>query len=743
MRKLAWAALPYAAAVFLAEYVLPRKGLPIFAAALFLLAWAGFLFRGPVRRRILLVCLAAAAGFGWYAGHWAMTAEPCEALEGQTFSVTARVVDYPLVTDSYARVEVRLTDASLPRVRAALYLYDGELPALAPGDTITAEVRAAAETDRFAYRDVYLRAYLRGAPEVTGRWRFSWLYFPQRICRAVKDSCERVFPSWASPLVKAMMTGDTQSLKADQQTYAAMQSCGVSHVVAVSGLHMLYLVSLAQLLLGRNRRGALACLPLIALFVLMTGCTPSVVRAAVLQTMMLLAPLLDRESDALTDFSAALMLLLLVNPSAAGSVSLQLSFAAAGGMLALNGPLKRWAGRRVRGCAGQWVADSFICTIGATAFSMPLAAVYFGCIPLLSALVNLLCLPLLEIVFCAGYVLSALGMLLPGAAAVLAWPPAALVWVCEFIFRAVAALPFACVYTQSAAVTAWLVLLYGSFAVTFVLRRRGRRVRYILPAAVSVSALCVIVVLSGLIARGRAGVTVLDVGQGQSVALYDGSSCVLVDCGGTNKLENAGDTAAAFVRSSGRTAVDLLLLTHLHADHANGVSELIYRLPVRRLAFSDESLDDDLVLSDILAAAEARGTEVMLLSGESELVVGTMRLELYQPLSGEDENERGFVVSADIRGTEVLVMGDMDAGGELVLVGQGRADTDILIAGHHGSRYSSSSLFLNAASPEWTVVSVGRNRYGHPTEEAMERIYESSENVRRTDTDGTVTIRIR
>ena len=149
------------------------------------------------------------------------------------------------------------------------------------------------------------------------------------------------------------------------------------------------------------------------------------------------------------------------------------------------------------------------------------------------------------------------------------------------------------------------------------------------------------------------------------------------------------------------------------------------------------------VLSDILAAAEARGTEVMLLSGESELVVGTMRLELYQPLSGEDENERGFVVSADIRGTEVLVMGDMDAGGELVLVGQGRADTDILIAGHHGSRYSSSSLFLNAASPEWTVVSVGRNRYGHPTEEAMERIYESSENVRRTDTDGTVTIRIR
>lgn len=91
---------------------------------------------------------------------------------------------------------------------------------------------------------------------------------------------------------------------------------------------------------------------------------------------------------------------------------------------------------------------------------------------------------------------------------------------------------------------------------------------------------------------------------------------------------------------------------------------------------------------------------------------------------------------------DVLVMGDMDSDGERTLVSQGRADTDILVAGHHGSKYSSSALFLRAASPMWSVVSVGDNSYGHPTDEALGRMEEYSDYVCRTDISGNVTIRI-
>ncbi len=743
MRRLAWAALPYAAAVFLAEYFLPLKGLPVFAAALFLLAFAGLLLRGAKRRRFMLVCLAAAVGFGWYAGHWALTGARCETASKQRITVTARVTEYPKENSGYSSVAVRLLNEELPSVRAVLYSYDSALPPLAPGDEIETSAYIAENTELYTARDVYLRGYIRGSVTVTGRWAHAWLYFPQRISAALKTACDRVFPAFAAPLVKGMMTGDTADLKGDGALYAAMRSCGVTHIVAVSGLHMLYLVGFIQLLLGRGRRGALAALPVIVLFVLMTGCTPSVVRAAVLQIMLLLAPLFDREADCVTDLSAALALLLIINPNAAASVSLQLSFAAAAGMLAFTGPIRRWAFRRVRGRAGRYVVDSVACTIGATAFSMPIAAYYFGNIPLLSAAVNLVCLPALELVFCAGYILSLAGLLLPQAAAVAAWVPAAAVWLCQGVFRLVAALPFACVYTSSAAVVAWVVVSYGFFALTFFLRRRGRKCRYVIPAALSVSALCVVVVVSGLLARSQAMVTVLDVGQGECVVMADGSACVMVDCGGKNTASNAGDTAAYYVRSTGRRQVDLLVLTHLHADHANGVTTLLYNIPVRRLVISEESFDDDELLADILDTAAQTGCEVILLGGESAMTVGPVRLELYQPLSGENENERGLVVAAQIRGTDILVMGDMDSDGERKLIGQGRADTDILVAGHHGSKYSSSSLFLHAASPEWTVVSVGQNSYGHPTDEAMERIYDHSETVSRTDTDGNVTIRIK
>lgn len=743
MRRLAWAALPYAAAVFLAEYFLSVKGLPVFAAALFLLAFVGLLFRGRARQRFMLVCLSAAVGFGWYGGHWALTGGRVEALDRQKITVTARVTDYPRLDGEYAQVDVRLLNDGLPRLRATLSGYGTTPETLAPGDVIEAEITAYTGIQYYTAKEIYLRGYLDGDVTLVGRWEHSWLYFPQRISHALKSSCDRVFPAFAAPLIKGMMTGDTADLQADGALYSALRSCGVSHIVAVSGLHMAYLTGFIALILGRGRRGALISLPLIVMFVFMTGCTPSVVRAAVIQGMILLAPLFDREGDGVTELSSALALLLLVNPNAIASVSLQLSFAAAAGMLAVTGRLRRWLYRRIRSRIGRYVADSLACTVGATVFSTPIAAYYFGCVPLLSAVVNLLCLPLLEGVFCAGYLLSAFGLLWPGAAALLAWLPASAVWVCQGIFRLVAALPFACVYTQSAAVVVWLGVTYGSFALVFYLRRRGKDCRYIIPAAVSVSALCVLLVASALLARSGAAVTVLDVGQGECVVLTDGNACVVVDCGGKNTASNAGDTAAFHIRSGGRRQIDLLVLTHLHDDHANGAARLMYNIPVRCLVLSDEAFDDDALLPEILQAAEETGTRVMLLSGESAMTVGAMSLALYQPLDGEAENERGLVVSAAIRGTEVLVMGDMSAEGERTLVGQGRADTDILVAGHHGSKYSSSALFLHAASPEWTVVSVGQNRYGHPTDEAMERIYTYSENVRRTDLGGDVTIRIK
>ncbi len=743
MRKLAWAALPYAAAILLAYYVFPIKGLPYLAAALFAMAFIGFIFHGNRRKRIMIACIAAAVGCAWYAISWSCTVTPCEKYDGETMTVTARVTDYTDYEEHYSRLYVRLTDERLPRVKAQLIYYGGDFSFFEPGDEIQATVSLTLEEKSYIADGYVLCGFAKEDAALIGRWDGAWLYFPQRMCRFFQNACDSLFAMDTAPLVKALMTGNKHDLYDQPDVYAAMQICGVSHIVAVSGMHVMFLVALIQMLFGKGRFSSLLCLPLLLIFVLMTGAQPSVIRAAVLQAMFLIAPLVNRENDGITSLSFALAILLIRNPAAIGSISLQLSFAAVAGLVLLLPPMGRWVQEHVRTKAGRFVADSVICSLAATAFSMPIAAVYFGTVPLLSVLINLLTLWVLEYVFCIGYILSVLAVFLPRLTAVVAWLPSAAVWLCEKLFVVASRLPFACAYTRNPAVVVWLLVLYGSIIFTYIGRRKGRSWRYYIPASLSVSLLCLVLIGTSYAAGKRTEITVLDVGQGECVALCDGARTVLVDCGGKHAEENAGSTAAAYIGGNGRRSVELLVLTHLHEDHVNGVEQLMYRMPVRRLIYYADCEDDGTTLQKILTAAEKTGTEVIPIESECAVTVGNVDLSFCLPLAGEEENERGIAVAANMRGTDILITGDLDEKGERELVCSGRAQADILVAGHHGSRYSSSAMFLQVLSPEWGIVSVGQNSYGHPTEETMERLNTYCEQVRRTDLDGDITIRIR
>lgn len=741
MRKLAWAAAAFAAAIFLAEYLLPVKGLPYLSAALFLVCPLGLLWKGKNRKRVILVCVSAALGLGVFFLHHQLRTAPCQALAGEQLELAAYVTDYPIVTERYSCVEVRLQEPELPPVKATFYLYNDTMPALTPGDRVQLTVQIAGEATDAADSNRFLLGYMTEAPVVTGRWAWSWTLFPARMAHGLKSACAEVFPDFASPFVTAIMTGDTRALKADGGAYTELRIAGVAHAVAVSGMHLSYVVAFVQLFLGRGRRASLWGLPVIVVFILMTGATPSVMRAGIMQGMLLLAPLFDRERDGVTALAAALALLLLLNPRAAGSLSLQLSFAAAAGLELMMPTVLRWQARK------RWILSRALgilgCTLGASIFTAPLTAYYFGMIPLLAPLANLLTLPLLSVIFICGYAVSALGLLWPLGASVLAWLPGALVWYCRKVYALLAGIPNACLYTQSRAVVLWLILVYGLFALFYLLRDRKRRFRPLLPACLSVMALCLMLLGTRLFGSMGRSLTALDMGQGACSVLMDKTAAVVVDCGGSG-FDNAGDTAANFLLSRAQRDVDVLILTHLHADHADGAKTLIRRMPVRLLVLPGDAEDEDALLSEILTAAEECGTQILYLPSETELQVGDMELLLCQPLAGTGENERGIALRAELGEQSVVITGDLDTEGEMALVSLGLANTpaDILLVGHHGSAGSSSHFFLNALRPDCAIISVGDNSYGHPAAPALERLFAYCDQIRRTDLEGNITIRI-
>ena len=750
MRKLVWAAAGFASAAFLAEYLLPTQGLPYIAAALAVCS-AVFLPWRRGRRRAMTLVLAAAAGLLYWWGWYELRAAPCEALAGQDITVEARVTDWPLVREDYTRLSVTVTDGA-PRERAYIYVYDAEVPELAPGDTISCGLRVRSAVSRGEERSHtitsagrYLVGYLRGDVAVTGRSAWAWIYFPQYIARYVGQSCRALFPGRTGVFMKALLTGDKEDLYADVGLYGDMRAAGVLHAVAVSGMHVFVLIAFLQLLFGRGRRTALLCLPVMAVFVLMSGAGPSVVRAALMQTIYMGAPIVKRESDSPSGLAAALLLLLLMNPMSIGGIGLKLSFACMLGYAVLMPRLEARIRRHRRVLRSRLLHMTLLnlaSTVSATAFSIPVAAAYFGAVPLLSFAANLLALPVVEVLFAGGYVICALHALAPLLARWAAWALAWGVRWCLLVFRCIARLPFACVYTADPAVVLWLAFSYALLLAWLCLRRRIR-VRAAIPVSVVLIALALVLLRQeALSALGRRELAVLDVGQGECVALVDGDAVVVTDCGGSG-MTSAGDTAADWLCSRGKRHVDLLVLTHLNADHINGVETLLYRLPVSGVVFPAAADAED--AGRLCELAERYGVPVTALSEPCEAILGETTITLTPLEAGSGDNDRGVVVLTDTPGGSALLMGDAGTASELALLESGLVpDVDILVAGHHGSAGSSSALFLRAAQAETAVVSVGAgNGYGLPAAEAMERLSEYCGRVLRTDEDGTVVLSLR
>ena len=347
-----------------------------------------------------------------------------------------------------------------------------------------------------------------------------------------------------------------------------------------------------------------------------------------------------------------------------------------------------------------------------------------------------------EAAFCLGGGAAILGAVWLPAGKVLGWLAGIFT---EYVCRSalyLARFPFAAVYTLNAAVWVWVIFASAIFILVRCMHGTCRS--YLRAAAAVTLSLCALLLL-GVRETGREelSVTVLDVEQGQCVAAVSQGSAVVIDCGGDG-FENPGDTAADYLRSRGVTRVSLLVLTHYHEDHTNGVSQLFARLPVDAVALPEPAQADLSAAQEILQLANDHGCGVLWIREDTDIAFGCANVHIWAPTGAEGENERGLALAVSCGEFDAVVTGDLPAAMEQMLIDRGTLpDAELLVAGHHGSKKSSCEAFLRALSPEAAVISVGTNTYGHPAEETLLRLQEAGIAMYRTDEDGTVTFRMR
>lgn len=757
MRKLCAVALPFCGAVWLAVTLLPEGWLFWGGCALLAAAWLLFRWKKD-ELRLPLAALGMGAALLWTAGYQTLFLLPARLLDGQQGRYTVTVTGWPEESGYGWSTPVSL-DAAGRQLGAILYT-DPEGGTLAPGDRVEgsfalrlADTAGGAECFHYYAQGVMLTLQIKGTYTVSRPEEIPLAQRPLWWTRQVEEAISGTFSAETGPVVSALVTGNRAGLP--DGVYSDFQRAGVAHVLVVSGLHVSFLTGLLSVLLGR-RRGwtAAVSLPVLALFAAVAGGTPSVLRAVFLQGFVLLAPVLGREVDRPTALTAALTLLLLVNPYAAAHVGLQLSFGAVAGIYLVTDPLlgrwmrllprrpANWRQKAVR-AAGRFVLASAATTIGALVFTAPLVIYYFGTFSLAAPLTNLLVLWAVALLFQLAVLTLAVGAVFPPAAQVLALPVQGLTRYVLCVTEKIGRFPWSAVEMEGIYLWLWLGALYALGVLALVWKQGRKGARLLLPGCALVCLLCLSLVCTAAEIRLLPGVlAVLDVGQGQSVALCAQGRTALIDCGGSG-MTSAGDVAANYFARAGYQRLDVLILTHYHADHTNGVARLMERMEVDTLVVPDVSPQDE-TRRQLLALAEAEGCQVVLLPENGTVELGELTLFCCGPLGAGETNEEGLSVVAALRDMTALITGDMGADIEKRLVKYGNLpQITVLVAGHHGSRHSTSQLLLDAVDPAYAVISVGYNSYGQPADETLDRLSAHGCAVYRTDQMGTVCFPIR
>lgn len=746
MRKLAALSFSFAAGIFLAQYLLPLTWqLPLCLAACGLGA-AAFLLRDSGRLRILLIAAGLAAAMSWNWAYSQFLSVPAEKLAGTEIrGLTMTLCDYAHSTKYGAKVTVRPQIDGLHGARAVYYGKQALLR-LTPGNTITVDARLSSashiredDVTAFTSKGVFLLITGRGTPAVGTGDANSPRWWPRRAGRALQTRIASLFTGDTAGFLTAILTGDKSHLSAGAAS--DLSEAGLFHILAVSGMHCAFLLSMVVFLAGRHRRRLVAgiAVPLLAFYFLLAGGTPSVARACVMLTFLLLAPLCRREGDSVTALAAALLLILAKNPFAAASVSLQLSFAAMAGMVWLMPPLTRTLiGRRGHSAPIRFLLCSFSATMGALVFTVPLTAFYFNILVLIAPLSNLICLWAASLIFCTGLlaVLASILWLPLGMAAGVV--PRVLIGYLLGAAHLLAKLPYHAVYFSNPYLKFWLAFVYLLFGLAILMKSAVPR-KYALAAVLA--ALTLVLTLrmdAGRYTQGKLNITVLDVGEGECVLLSSHGHFAVIDCGSGNSWRDAGKIAADTLQSMGCRQLDYLLLTHYDTDHISGAEELLNRIPTKHL-LAPQAKDSGGLWKTVRQESEESNTPLHLVRSLEDLPLGNARIAVYPPMGTKDDNERGISFLCTSGTYDLLVTGDMDMASEKRLINTyALPDIEALVAGHHGSRTSTSEELLAALKPEAVLISVGPNSYGHPAEETLRRLKRANCRIYRTDLQGTI-----
>ncbi len=567
--------------------------------------------------------------------------------------------------------------------------------------------------------------------------------FIHNIQKYIRDTINGTLTDEEGNLLLAILLGDKDKLSEDIQE--SFKTSNLSHMLAVSGAHVSYIILgltyvLQNSIIGK-KNGKIVCIFFLLVFMAITNFTPSVTRACIMAVLTLFSGIIYRKSDVYTNISVAALITLIFNPYSLLDLGFQLSY---GGTIGIIIFIKRIQEKKSNSKVINYIKQMALVSIYANIIIIPIMMYHFNTVSFTFIISNIMASPILGIIVITGFLFIIASITVKPLTRLIAIFIKPILSILIKISQICSKLPFSNILV----VTPYMfnVISYYAIILYCIKSKKNNKCKIII---------CLLIVLILInfiiyIFPQKLRIFFIDVGQGDSTLIITpDKKTVLIDGGGSDSFDVGEKVLLPYLLDRRILKIDYVLISHFDTDHCGGILTIMEKVKVKNIIISEQAEHSEnyerfkkLMIHKKIRLIEVKKGDKIKIGRYSEfkILFPTSRLLSENPL-----NNNSIVAQFNYNNFKMLFTGDIEKLAEQQILKTEKAEirADILKVAHHGSKTSSIPEFIKAVRPKIALIGVGKNNtFGHPNQQTIKNLENIKCRIYRTDLQGEIIIKI-